>query len=108
MAIGERKPIAFKKLVEVPETGASLDELYPIVLEDFAKVRQRRGSRSLLDSSTGQETEYVFTEIRERNDFTPSKDMLINYNGLNLTITDIVLLDKDVPHYYTIIAEESK
>jgi hypothetical protein len=108
MAIGERRPITFKKLVEIPETGASLDEIYTVVGESFANVRQRRGNRTLLDNATGQEVDYIFSEIRQRDDFIPTKDMLINYNGRDLIITDIVLIDKDVPYYYTITAQDSK
>lgn len=108
MAIGERKPISFKAFTQTEDSGGSKNESYTVVAEDFAKVRQRRGARTLMDKATGLETEYMFSEIRQREDFTPLKTMLIGYNGRDLVITDIILVDKDVPHYYTIIAEESE
>lgn len=104
MAVGKRVPIVFKEIQMTDAPGGATDETYVPVLSDWAVVKMRNRMRNNTDLQTQMTTEYVFSEIRERADFTPTKTMLIAYGSQDLTIDTIKLITDTIPYYYTITA----
>lgn len=107
MAIGKRIPIVFAQATISGDFGASFGETFTDIRNDYAKVKQRRTTRNIGADQVTLTTVYEFSEIRQTASFVPTKDMIIRYAGLDLTIDTIVLNTETVPYYYTIIATEN-
>lgn len=105
--VGGRVPVIFRTMLITEEEGAAHDETYIDGPRVFATVEMRNSLRNITNEQLQMSVSYKFTGIRQYEGFEPTKTMLINYKGRNLTIDSIVLDETKTPYYYTITASDN-
>lgn len=83
-----RHKITFKAPTSVPVGGGGTATTYAEVLTDRCEAKQLTSSRDLVEQQTTLTTTYTF-KLRWRTGFTPSKSMLITYEGQDYSINSI-------------------
>lgn len=104
MAIGQRIPITFKTLTMADLSGGSSSEAYTAALDTFAVFKMLKGDRETVAGATSKTDTYRFSEVRVDPDFVPDETMLLEYEGMDLVITRVIVEKDSVPFYYTILA----
>lgn len=104
MGIGKRVPIAFMAMTATSAEGGATVESFAPTYSTWAKVDVRSSNRNIAGEQVQMNTVYRFSEIRQTVEFTPTKSMLISYQGLQLVIESIVLDQSKAPYYYSINA----
>ena len=107
MAIGERSPIAFKKLTITDVPGGAATESYAVAQQSWGKLKMVRSQLNSDGGAVAMADLYRFSEIRVREDFEPDKTMLLTYQGKDLIINSIIKDESNVPAYYTITASQN-
>lgn len=108
MAIGKKEPIIFLEAIRVLEDGGGGTDNWVPVMQEWAIFKSVRNFAGLQDSQTMLTDVCMFSEVRQREGWEPTKNMRIRHNGIDRIITGIEPVRSSAPFTYNITTTTAK